>query len=107
MRDNSRNISVRMTEEQYQRLCRCLALTGLPVTTYFRKLIREEPIRVRLPKFGLNPHPGVNQIFSNVRQIARCSRAGDLAPDAVQQLEFLAEVLCRESDLLTRQEQPL
>jgi hypothetical protein len=29
-----------MTEEQYQRLCRYLAITRLPVTTYFRKLIK-------------------------------------------------------------------
>ena len=40
MRGNSCSLSVRMTEEQYQRLCRYLAITRLPVTTYFRKLIK-------------------------------------------------------------------
>ena len=103
MRDNSRNLSVRMTEEQYRQLCRYLALTGLPVTTYFRKLIRGEHVRARLSRFGLNPHPGVNHICSNVRQISRNPRARALEPEAVRQLEFLADLLCRESDRLTRQ----
>lgn len=103
MRDNSRNLSVRMTEEQYQRLCRYLALTGLPVTTYFRKLILGERVRVRLSRFGLNPHPGVNHICSNARQIVRNPRARALAPEAVRQMAFLADLLCGESDCLIRQ----
>lgn len=104
MRDNSRNLSVRMTQKQYQQLCRYLALTGLPVTTYFRKLIRGERVRVRLSRFGLNPHPGVNHICSNIRQIVRNPRVRELAPEAVRQLEFLADLLCGESDCLTQQE---
>ena len=107
MRDNSRSLSIRMTEEQHRHLRRYLALTGLPVTTYFRKLIRGEPIRVRLTRFGLNPYSGVNHICSNVRQIARCPRGRELAPDAVEQLEFLAGLLCEEIYLLDRQERPL
>ena len=94
MRDNSKSLSIRMTEEQHRRLCRYLALTGLPVTTYFRKLIREETIRVQMSKFGLNPHPGVNRICANVRQIVRCPKAREPVPGAVQKLEFLAELLC-------------
>ena len=34
LRDNSKSISVRMTEEQFQRLERYRELTRLPVTTY-------------------------------------------------------------------------
>lgn len=45
MRDNSKSISVRMTEEQFQRLTRYLELTRLPVTTYFRKIIAENSSR--------------------------------------------------------------
>ena len=41
LRDNSKSISVRMTEEQFLRLERYRELTRLPVTTYFRKLIAE------------------------------------------------------------------
>lgn len=104
MRDNSRNISIRMTEEQHQRLCRYLTLTGLLVTTYFRKLIWGKPIRVRLSRFGLNPHSGVNRICSNIRQIVRCPRAKRLAPEAVGQLEFLAGLLCEEAYRLGCQE---
>ena len=102
--DNSRSLSVRMTEEQYQRLRRYLALTGLPVTTYFRKLIHGGPLRARMSQFGLDPHPGVNPICSNVRQIARCPRAGTVAPEQVKALEFLAELLCEESYRLCSQQ---
>lgn len=104
VRDNSRNLSLRMTEEQHQRLCRYLALTSLPVTTYFRKLIYGERIRTQLSKFGPNPHPGANHIYSNIRQIARNPRTKELEPEAVRQLEFLADLLREESDRLTRQE---
>ena len=44
LRDNSKSISVRMTEEQFLRLERYRELTRLPVTTYFRKLIAEKKI---------------------------------------------------------------
>ena len=44
-----------------------------------------------------------SHICSNVRQIARNPRARALEPEAVRQLEFLADLLCRESDRLTRQ----
>lgn len=103
MRDNSCSLSIRMTEEQYQRLCRYLAVTGLSVATYFRKLIRGTPIRTRMPRAKLNPHPAVNHIHFNVQQIARCPRARELAPERITQLEFLADKLCEESFLLSNQ----
>ena len=67
MRDNSCSLSVRMTEEQYQQLCRYLTVTGLPVTTYFRKLIQGATIRTRMSRQRLDPHPAVNHIYSNIR----------------------------------------
>ena len=100
MRDNSCSLSVRMTEEQYQRLYRYLAITRLPVTTYFRKLIKETTIHARMP----DPHPAVNHIYSNIRQIARCPRARELAPEQIAQLEFLADKLCEEYFLLSTQQ---
>ena len=36
VRDNSRNIAVHMTEDQYQRLQRYMGLTRLGITVYFR-----------------------------------------------------------------------
>lgn len=104
MRDNSCSLSVRMTEEQYQQLCRYLVVTGLPVTTYFRKLIKEVPIRTRMLRQKLDPHPAVNHIYSNIRQITRCPRARALAPEQIAQLEFLADKLCEECFLLSTQQ---
>lgn len=101
MRDNSCSLSVRMTEEQYQWLCRYLAITRLPVTTYFRKLIQGGTIRPRMPRQKLNPHPAVNHIYSNIRQITRCPGAKALAPEQIAQLEFLADKLCGECFLLS------
>ena len=104
MRDNSCSLSVRMTEEQYQRLCRYLAVTGLPVTTYFRKLIKEFPIHTRMSRQMLDPHPAVNHIYSNIRQITCCPRARALAPEQIAQLKFLADKLCEECFLLSTQQ---
>ena len=104
MWDNSCSLSVRMTEEQYQRLCRYLAITRLPVTTYFRKLIKETTIHARMPRQKIDPHPAVNHIYSNIRQIARCPRARELAPEQIAQLEFLADKLCEECFLLSTQQ---
>ena len=104
MRDNSCSLSVRMTEEQYQRLCRYLAITRLPVTTYFRKLIKEATIHARMPRQKIDPHPAVNHIYSNIRQIARCPRARELYPEQISQLEFLADKLCEECFLLSTQQ---
>lgn len=104
MRDNSCSLSVRMTEEQYQRLCRYLAITRLPVTTYFRKLIKETTIHARMPRQKIDPHPAVNHIYSNIRQIARCPRARELAPEQIAQLEFLSDTLCEECFLLSTQQ---
>ena len=104
MRDNSCSLSVRMTEEQYQQLCRYLTVTGLPATTYFRKLIQGATIRTRMSRQRLDPHPAVNHIYSNIRQIARCPRARELAPEQIAQLEFLADKLCEECFLLSTQQ---
>ena len=101
MLDNSKSISVRMTEEQYQRLQRYLSMTPLPITAYFRKLIRGDRILVRSGRGEMNPHPGVNMIHSNVKQIARCPRAKELDTDAVAKLEFLADALCEQVYLLS------
>ena len=93
-----------MGEAEYRRLKEQSKAAGLSANAW---LIRGEPIRVRLTRFGLNPYSGVNHICSNIRQIARCPRGRELAPDAVEQLEFLAGLLCEEIYLLDRQERPL
>ena len=83
LRDNSKSISVRMTEEQFQRLERYRELTRLPVTTYFRKLIAESE--------------EVNKIDSNIRQILRNPRAKELDREAADRIRFLLEHILEQA----------
>ena len=64
LRDNSKSISVRMTEEQFLRLERYRELTRLPVTTYFRKLIAESEIMERPSRIRFRLYEEVNKIDS-------------------------------------------
>lgn len=91
MRDNSKSISVRMTEEQFQRLTRYLELTRLPVTTYFRKLIAENRSREKPNPVNRRLYAEVNIICSNLQQILRNPAAVELDRDAVRQIRFLRE----------------
>ena len=91
MRDNSKSISVRMTEEQFQRLTRYLELTHLPVTTYFRKLIAKNSIREKPNPVNRRLYAEVNMICSNLQQILRNPAAVELDRDAVRQIRFLRE----------------
>ena len=100
MRDNSRNISVRMTEEQYQRLQRYLALTHLRSTVYFRHLIHGNDLKGRSNDLNHAMHASLNKVYSNIRQIVRHQRAGKLDADAVVKIRFLADKLCEEMYLL-------
>ena len=91
LRDNSKSISVRMTEEQFQRLERYRELTRLPVTTYFRKLIAESEIVERPSRIRFRLHEEVNKIDSNIRQILRNPRAKELDREAADRIRFLLE----------------
>lgn len=104
MRDNSKSISVRMTEEQFQRLSRYMALTYLPVTTYFRKLICSEKIEERAPEISKNIHAAVNMLYSNIRQITRCPGAKELDADATEKLGFLMEQILEQVYRISCQE---
>lgn len=103
MRDYSRNLSARMTEEQYQRLQKYMKLTRLNSTAYFCRLIREDDFRGRSPKLNHALHASVNMIYSNVRQITRHRCAKDLDAEAVAKLDFLMDKLCEEVYLLAAQ----
>ena len=91
MRDNSKSISVRMTEEQFQRLTRYLELTRLPVTTYFRKLIAENSSREKPNPANRRLYAETSMICSNLQQILRNPDAVKLDRDAVRQIRFLQE----------------
>ena len=67
MRDYSRNLSVRMTEEQYQRLQRYMGMTRLNSTAYFCRLIQGNEFKGRSSKLNHALHTSINMIYSNAR----------------------------------------
>lgn len=103
MRDNGRNISIRMTEEQYQRLRLYMKLTRLTSTAYFCRLIHGDTLKGHSPELNRAMHASVNMMYSNVRQITRHQRAKDLDSDTAERLLFLADRLCEEIYLLSSQ----
>ena len=103
MRDNSRNLSVRMTEKQYQRLQRYMGMTRLSSTAYFRRLMQGNDFKGHSPELNLALHASVNMIYSNVRQITRHQYAKKLDTEAVAKLDFLMDKLCEEVYLLAGQ----
>ena len=102
-RDNSKNLSVRMTEEQYQRLQRYMGLTRLNSTAYFRCLIHQMKFNGPSRELNRAMHTGVNMIYSNVKQITRHQRVGDMDADAAAKLLCLTDKLCEEVYLLSSQ----
>ena len=107
MRDNSRNLAVRMTEEQYQQLQRFMALTHLPVTTYFRHLITGFRITANSIPLERKLYAESNKIYSNVRQIARNPRARELGGEQVKQMLFLERKLSEQLYLILSKQDAL
>ena len=95
-RDYSRNLSVRMTEEQYHRLQQYMGMTRLHSTAYFCRLIQGGEFKGRSPKLNHALYTSVNRIYSNVKQIARHQRAEGMNAEAVSKLLFLTDKLCEE-----------
>jgi len=104
MKDYSKTLSVRMTDDEYDRLTRYVKLTHLPLTTYFRFLIQKKPIRTRSVNKELNPHPGANMIISNVRQICINPYAKKIDERSVKMLQFLSSKFEQEVFLLVTQQ---
>lgn len=102
-RDYSRNLSVRMTEEQYQRLQRNMGMTRLHSTAYFCRLIQGKDFKGHSPKLNHALHASVNRIYSNVKQITHHQRARGMDAEAVSKLLFLTDKLCEEVYLLSSQ----
>lgn len=103
MRDNSKNLSVRMTEEQYKRLQRYMGLTRLKSTAYFCRLINKTKFNGVSRELNHAMHTSVNMIYSNIKQISHHQRAKDMDTDAVAKLLFLTDKLCEEIYLLSSQ----
>ena len=102
-RDYSRNLSVRMTEEQYQRLQRYMGMSRLDSTAYLRRLIQGNDFKGHSPKLNRALHVSVNMIYSNVKQITRHQRTEGMDAEAVSKLLFLTDKLCEEVYLLAGQ----
>ena len=97
LRDNSKSISVRMTEEQFLRLERYRELTRLPVTTYFRKLIAENEIMERPSRVRFRLYEEVNKLDSKLRQILRNPRAEELDREATDGIRLLLEHILEQA----------
>lgn len=96
VRDNSRNLAVRMGEADFQLLQRYEAASGLPPTTYFRKLITEEQICSRPDDSVRGLHNANNIIYSNVEQILRAARRSGMQSDTLAELRLLLGELSEE-----------
>ena len=107
MRDNSCNLAVRMTEEQYQQLQRFMTLTHLPVTTYFRHLITGFRITANSIPLERKLCAESNMIYSNVRQIARNPRARELGGEQLKQMLFLERKLSEQLYLILSKQDAL
>ena len=107
MRDNSCNLAVRMTEVQYQQLRRFMALTHLPVTTYFRHLIAGFRITANSIPLERKLYAESNKIYSNVQQIARNPRAKELGDTQVKQMLFLEQKLSEQLYLIMSKQSEL
>lgn len=100
-RDNSRNLAVRMNEDDYQRFQRYVTATALYSTTYFRKLIAGERITVRPDENIRGLHTANGMIHSNVEQILRAAKwAGCADTETLQALEYFLTALSREVSAL-------
>ena len=96
LRDNSKSISVRMTEDNFKGW-NAIGTDRLPVTTYFRKLIAESEIVERPSRIRFRLHEEVNKIDSNIRQILRNPRAKELDREAADSIRFLLEHILEQA----------
>lgn len=101
MKDISRNLAVRMTNEQYELLQRYMALTNLRVTVYFHHLITGHQITARNIDFVRPIYYEDNKIYWNLMQLKRNSRANQIGQKQLQTALFLWEKISRETYLLT------
>lgn len=103
MRDNSKNLSVRITEMEYQQLQRYLQLTSFSSTTYLRHLIHGDGVKARSGELNHALHASLSKIHSNVHQIIRCRRTEELGAEATARARYLMDRLCEEVYLLAGQ----
>ena len=99
-RDNSRNLAVRMKEDDFQRFQRYVEATALHPTTYFRKLIAGEQITVRPDENIRGLHAANGMIHSNVEQIIRAGKRTGMKSEVLDELGLLLKMLSEETSKL-------
>ena len=86
-------ISARLTEEEWQKLRKLCAVSGLPVSAVLRELIRGVTIRQRPPKELHDLYTEINRIGTNINQIARKANAGFATKDDMRELKLLMRAI--------------
>lgn len=104
MKDISRNLAVRMTDEQYELLKRYMELTSLPVTVYFHHLITAYQIKARSLDFARPIYYEDNKIYQNLMQLKRNPRVNQIGAAQLQMALFLWNKIGHETYLLTSME---
>ena len=82
-------VSARLTGEEWQKLRKLCAVSGLPVSAVLRELICGVTIRQRPPKELHDLYTEINRIGTNINQIARKANAGFATKDDMRELKFL------------------
>lgn len=81
-------ISVRLTDEERQKLAQLCAASGLPVSTVIRKLIQGITICQRRPGELHELYVEINRIGTNINQIAKKANAGFATREDIKSLKF-------------------
>ena len=104
MVDNSRNLAVRMNDEQYELLKRYMELTNLRITVYFHHLITGYQITARSLDVARPIFYEDNKIYQNLMQLSRNPRANQIGASQLQVALFLWKKISHETYLLTSME---
>ncbi len=86
-------VSVRLTSEERKRLDEICAISGLSVSTIFRKWLAEEKIQQKRPEEIHDLYVAINRIGNNINQIARKANAGFATKNDVIELKFLMSTI--------------
>jgi len=86
-------VSVRLTSEERKRLDEICEISGLSVSTIFRKWLAEEKIQQKRPEEIHDLYVAINRIGNNINQIARKANAGFATKNDVIELKFLMSAI--------------
>lgn len=88
--NNTYHLHIELREDEHQKMLEDVKKSGLTKSTYIRKLIKGEKIRVRPAAEISKLYTEVNRIGNNINQIARSVNSGMASPEtAAEQALFL------------------